>query len=265
MTTPLWQIRRDVAADWTADNPVLEEGQLGGELDTGKLKFGNGVDAWADLPYVDGVGGGGGGSITPPTIRDFASNYASGAGTITLTVPAGTQAGDLLVVFVGSADGLTSVAGGNVTSAGWSILQIATGGFMQGGAAAAIASGSSAGATITLTMSSGNFHAAALAVVQDWTCVVGFGVAQNASSIATLGSPAIPSAARDGVLVIGFGCARVATTTITSNLPTTKLTRAADASLSSGLWCGSPTQLLRHVVTTPTNAALLSAAVAVSG
>ena len=45
------QIRRDVAANWTAANPVLKSGEPGLETDTGRLKFGDGATAWNSLPY----------------------------------------------------------------------------------------------------------------------------------------------------------------------------------------------------------------------
>jgi hypothetical protein len=47
-----FQLRRALAADWTANNPVLSEGEPGFETDTGKLKIGNGTDDWTTLPYV---------------------------------------------------------------------------------------------------------------------------------------------------------------------------------------------------------------------
>ena len=50
--------RRDTASAWTTANPVLAEGEIGIEVpDTGvgsgivKIKFGDGVTAWKDLPY----------------------------------------------------------------------------------------------------------------------------------------------------------------------------------------------------------------------
>jgi hypothetical protein len=46
------QTRRGTAAAWTAANPVLADGEWGKESDTGKLKLGNGVNAWASLAYV---------------------------------------------------------------------------------------------------------------------------------------------------------------------------------------------------------------------
>lgn len=46
------QLRRNTAANATASNPVLAEGEPGFETDTGKFKIGTGVDAWNDLPYA---------------------------------------------------------------------------------------------------------------------------------------------------------------------------------------------------------------------
>jgi hypothetical protein len=45
------QIRRDTAANWTSVNPILTQGELGYEINTGRLKVGNGTAAWTALPY----------------------------------------------------------------------------------------------------------------------------------------------------------------------------------------------------------------------
>lgn len=45
------QIRRDTAANWTSENPILAQGEMGYETDTGKLKFGDGSTAWSSLSY----------------------------------------------------------------------------------------------------------------------------------------------------------------------------------------------------------------------
>lgn len=45
------QLRRDTAANWTSVNPVLLEGEVGLELDTGKSKVGDGSTAWNSLAY----------------------------------------------------------------------------------------------------------------------------------------------------------------------------------------------------------------------
>jgi hypothetical protein len=48
------KIRRGTAVTWTSVDPVLAEGEPGYEIDTRKLKFGDGVTRWSDLPYVVG-------------------------------------------------------------------------------------------------------------------------------------------------------------------------------------------------------------------
>lgn len=44
--------RRDTAANWTAEDPTLYDGQLGWETDTGLCKLGDGTTAWTSLRYV---------------------------------------------------------------------------------------------------------------------------------------------------------------------------------------------------------------------
>lgn len=46
-------VRRDVAANWAnpLNNPILGDGEQGYEKDTGKMKIGNGINRWNDLPY----------------------------------------------------------------------------------------------------------------------------------------------------------------------------------------------------------------------
>jgi len=45
------QFRRGTAAEWTAANPVLAQGEMGVELDTLKFKIGDGTTAWNSLDY----------------------------------------------------------------------------------------------------------------------------------------------------------------------------------------------------------------------
>lgn len=47
------QLRRGTAAQWTSDNPVLQDGELGIETDTAKAKLGDGSTAWTSLGYWD--------------------------------------------------------------------------------------------------------------------------------------------------------------------------------------------------------------------
>lgn len=55
------QFRRDSAISWTTANPVLGQGEFGIELGSGpgldKAKLGDGVTAWNDLPYWQGIMG----------------------------------------------------------------------------------------------------------------------------------------------------------------------------------------------------------------
>ena len=45
------QVRRDTAANWATVNPVLLQGEPALEIDSGKLKFGDGISNYNSLPY----------------------------------------------------------------------------------------------------------------------------------------------------------------------------------------------------------------------
>lgn len=46
------QIRRGLASEWSSEDTLLAEGEIGYETDTGHQKIGNGVDSWNNLPYT---------------------------------------------------------------------------------------------------------------------------------------------------------------------------------------------------------------------
>ncbi len=48
------KLRRDTAANWLSEDPVLAAGEPGFEIDTNKMKLGNGVSTWSELPYFGG-------------------------------------------------------------------------------------------------------------------------------------------------------------------------------------------------------------------
>jgi hypothetical protein len=47
-----FQFKRGLAQAWTRVNPILSAGEPGFELDTGKLKIGDGSTSWNDLSYL---------------------------------------------------------------------------------------------------------------------------------------------------------------------------------------------------------------------
>lgn len=88
------QFRRGTAAEWTAANPILSQGEAGYEYDTGRFKVGNGLTPWATLPYSSGV--------TGPT---------GPSGAVGPTGPASTVTGP-----TGPTGATSTVAVGNVTT-----------------------------------------------------------------------------------------------------------------------------------------------------
>ena len=63
MTTRIKQ-RRDTAANWILNNPILALGETGWETDTGRVKLGDGATTWTNLQYAAaGAGHGLGGAI----------------------------------------------------------------------------------------------------------------------------------------------------------------------------------------------------------
>jgi hypothetical protein len=80
----------DTAANFTANNPVLKDGEVGIESDSlltsPKFKLGNGVAAWNSLPY-----------ITNQTIVDTAANFTAN-NPILNTGQLGVETDDLLTV-----------------------------------------------------------------------------------------------------------------------------------------------------------------------
>lgn len=62
------KVRRGLENDWAiADpSPVLDEGEIGFEIDTNKFKIGNGQTAWTTLPYA---------AVDPSNLNNTLTNY----------------------------------------------------------------------------------------------------------------------------------------------------------------------------------------------
>lgn len=81
----IFKLKRGTSTEWTSLNPLLEAGEPGFELDTGKLKIGNGVNLWKELKYI------GGGDVSVGV--DGVSIIVDGIGQISLAGFAEAQAG----------------------------------------------------------------------------------------------------------------------------------------------------------------------------
>jgi hypothetical protein len=136
-----WQ-RRDTAANWTAANPTLADGEFGYETDTSKLKIGDGSTVWNSLAYrideapIDGqeyarkdgdwivaTGGSGGDSFAADAYilredfdRGFAESTATGTSFVTNEA--------LPVVYV-STTGITTYGASRASAQG--VLALGTG------------------------------------------------------------------------------------------------------------------------------------------
>ena len=85
----LIQVRRDTAANWTANNPTLATGEIGFETNTGKLKVGTASTAWNSLPYV---------TDASDVSGVFSSGIFSGSSSTDLVRITQTGSGNALVV-----------------------------------------------------------------------------------------------------------------------------------------------------------------------
>ena len=83
------QLRRGDAADWTATNPLLAEGEVGVEIDTLKLKVGNGVDNWNTLPYFGSAGTVTSVAMSVPTGLQVSGSPITTSGTLGVTLQSG--------------------------------------------------------------------------------------------------------------------------------------------------------------------------------
>lgn len=49
-----FKFKRGTAARWAELNPILQQGEPGFVYDSNKLKIGDGVTPWNELPYIEG-------------------------------------------------------------------------------------------------------------------------------------------------------------------------------------------------------------------
>lgn len=112
-------LRRGLAADWTAKNEVLLQGEFGLELDTGKKKVGDGTTPWNALPYD---GGGtlstveplqGGGNMAEDLVLSIAPATRASAGSM--------SAADKVLLDATHGDGTSTQVGATLMQTGSSV------------------------------------------------------------------------------------------------------------------------------------------------
>jgi hypothetical protein len=127
------QLRRDTAANWTSQNPVLAVGERGIETDTGKEKSGDGTTHWTSLAYL--------GSAT--TVADAST---STKGIIQLAGILGANCTD--VACTGNRiKGFYNAVKTTGTSDYWAVSSNSLRGFVSGGAALALVGSNNASGT----------------------------------------------------------------------------------------------------------------------
>jgi len=147
------QLRRDTAANWTSVNPTLGQGEPGLEIDTGKVKYGDGTTAWNSLAYggsaalattATNVSGGTAGQLhyqSAPGITGFVGPGTAGQLLVSsgTSAPTYTNTGSVQVGFAATAGALLSGATLTVdnstaaASTSTGALQVVNGGMGIGG------------------------------------------------------------------------------------------------------------------------------------
>ena len=128
------QLRRGTAAEWTntTPSPVLAEGELGFETDTGKLKIGDGTTTWAALSYVaiqgvQGTTGPAGSGAQGTTGAQGATGTQGANGLQGIPGPNGTQGTDGAQGAQGASGSGSNIYDTASTSTGYFSLPVGTG------------------------------------------------------------------------------------------------------------------------------------------
>lgn len=145
------KLRRDTAANWTTNNPVLAEGEVGFEKDTYKFKIGDGTSLWSVLGYFGGeisdatggakgiiqLAGALGGTAAAPTALGYA-DAAALAVAMGLKANASDVTASLVLKANAANAALTGVPTAPTATFGDNSTQISTTGFVQAAVAAVL-------------------------------------------------------------------------------------------------------------------------------
>ena len=81
-----FRLRRGTASEWTEENPTLRSGEPGVEIDTNRVKIGDGVQTWNLLPYFVNE------DVIRQLIADSTSNFV-----VSHTMPVGYPDGTVWI------------------------------------------------------------------------------------------------------------------------------------------------------------------------
>lgn len=125
------QIRRDTSTNWTVNNPILLEGELGYETNTTYLKVGDGTTPWNDLPYWQGGLTGSGLTVkrnsttiqSPTSNLNFSTDFTVTAGNnYTATIGLNTEyPGTQMTIYEDGVNLLAGATGLNFTNSPGSV------------------------------------------------------------------------------------------------------------------------------------------------
>lgn len=180
---PLVKIRprRDTAANWTSADPTLSEGEIAREIDSGRIKWGDGVTAWAALSYWQ-----------------FPWNDVGGKPAAIDAIDGLTPAADRIAYYTGAA----SAALATLTSFGRSLIDDANAAAAQStlglGTAATQNTGTS-GATVPLLNGANTWSGA-----QTYSALATFSVGFRATGSSTSGTGPGFEAGWSTTLSVGF-------------------------------------------------------------
>src|SRR5271165_5930419 len=131
------QLRRGTAAQWSSANPILAQGEEGYETDTGKMKIGDGVTAWASLVYGGPIG---------PAQTQVLEGFGDGSdGTLTISSGVTTLTRDMFW------SNVTISGTGQINTAGYKMFVSGTLDISAAGAAAIFDNGGTGGNSASQT------------------------------------------------------------------------------------------------------------------
>jgi hypothetical protein len=261
-----FQFRRDTAAKWTADNPILLSGEMGIESDTAKFKIGNGTTAWNSLAY-GGIKGDTGATGTTGATGATGATGSNGWSPILANVTDGERRVLRLVDWTGGTGTKPAVPTDNyIGSTGFTNLANATD--IRGATGATGAAGTSPNAFTSISGNTGTLNADSSADTLAVTGANGISVAATDTPDGLVISPAYGTPSAIAVATTAAGAANA----FARSDHVHGVSTAAPVALNTAAAEGTATSLARsdHVHPFPTAAQVGAASasfttVAVSG